>query len=413
MSSLVSVIVSMLISLIAMGGFVAMSNAGIKNVKAASVATQTKIINNAFTQYVNDNSVAIATTATASNPVSITIPALVCAGYLPNSYNSAPWNGYSSYPCPAPSWSGSGPPGGSLNAYHQGYYAQVLQPTTGKLQTLVFTTGGAAISATQQVSIASLIGAQGGFIPYNHQAGDTTLVSTIAQGSFGIWTVPLSGYTAPPPGHLASLLSYTTVQAAGFLSRYGLAGQPQVNTMSVPILMNSTEVPGTTCPGAGAIANDANGGSLVCWQTINGLAWTQLVAAPASNVASLPTCSASNANQMAVVQNSNGGAPAGTTGSVYECNAGIWNPVGVDANGNLNVPNIATVNQLDIQAQNAIDSACSKQGLISVDPTGIVVTCGSHLTWEQSGQNVTAPNGACTTPGLQARDSNNNTYMCN
>jgi hypothetical protein len=84
----------------------------------------------------------------------------------------------------------------------------------------------------------------------------------------------------------------------------------------------------------------------------------------------------------------------------------------VDANGNLNVPNVASVNQLDIQAQNAVDSACTKQGLISRDPTGILVTCGPGLTWQQTG-NGAAANGSCSTPGMQARDSLNNTYMCN
>jgi hypothetical protein len=402
MGQLIAVVISILISMISLAGFAKLSAIGVDNVKAAAVASQMVIVDTAFHQYISDNSASIAAIATATTPVTLSIPTLVCAQYLPTSYAAGA-------SCPAPAGIG----GGITNAYRQSYYAQVLQPIPGQLQSIVFTSGGTAISRKQVVSIAALVGAQGGFVPYANQGGDSTMSASNANGVFGGWVQPLTNYTNPGSGHLAALLTFSQSVSNGYLYRNSVIGQPQLNTMMVPIVMDAPMTQGTACSSIGAIANDVNGGQLLCWNTINGQTWTQLVAAPAANVSSLPACGAGNANQLAVVQNPNSGAPVGTTSSVYECNGSMWNSIGVDANGNLSVPNIATVNQLDIQAQNAIDSSCAKQGLISVDPTGIVVTCGSHLTWEQSGQNVTAPNGACTTPGMQARDANNNTYMCN
>jgi Bacterial shufflon protein, N-terminal constant region. len=150
MGQLIAVVISILISMISLAGFAKLSAIGVDNVKAAAVASQMVIVDTAFHQYISDNSATIAGIATPTTPVTLSIPTLVCAQYLPTSYAAGA-------SCPA-----VGLGGGITNAYRQSYYAQVLQPMPGQLQSIVFTSGGTAISRKQIVSIAALVGAQGG-----------------------------------------------------------------------------------------------------------------------------------------------------------------------------------------------------------------------------------------------------------
>ncbi len=142
-------------SLISLGGAVGWAKYGVENVQNAATANQQVTFNKAAMQYVQDNAVVIAQNSTATTPVTITPAMLRNTGYLPAGFSDT-------------------------NAFGQTWQVQVLQPSPGSLQTLVTSQNGQAISAKQLVQIASLAGAQGGFIPYGNQAGDASMNANTA-----------------------------------------------------------------------------------------------------------------------------------------------------------------------------------------------------------------------------------------
>lgn len=426
MDSLVSYLFALALSMLGAVGFLQYATNGLQLVKNSVIAQQASVINKAATAYIQDNTATLTAAAGATNPVVITIPTLACAGYLPSSYASG-------VGCPAPAW-----PTASLgikNAYQQNWIVEVTQPNAGKLQAIVASTGGTAISSSdskQMVQIAMQIGSAGGFVPYTNQGGDTTMNAANAQGIYGGWQLSLagSGYTggslpAISSGHLVSLLSFANSNITNsYLYRASVPGQPQLNTMNTPILMNTPQTLGSACGAPGSLANDGNGGLLMCQTTAtNGTVWSQFLQNPVKNVASLPACSAANSNTISLVAVSNSGG--GTTPVPYVCGAGnpaspgtySWTPVGVDVNGNLIVPNVATINQVALSGVATYGAACPTIGMLSQDGSGLPLTCQPTAVggkaWSQTNQIVATSGAACTKPGMISRDASNNLYVCN
>src|SRR5262249_32963882 len=156
MESLIAVLPATIISLLALVGFTHWAKLGVQNVQNAATAQQMVIFNSGALQYSQDNAATLNTMATTTVPVTISADTLSAAGYLPAGFMAK-------------------------NPFGQTWQLQVLKTATGQLQELVTSQGGAAISDTKQlVQIAAQAGAQGGFIPFAGQGGDSSMQPTSA-----------------------------------------------------------------------------------------------------------------------------------------------------------------------------------------------------------------------------------------
>jgi hypothetical protein len=234
MISLIATIASVVIAMIMFGGFLPWAQAGVMNVQTAAMAMQQNIVNKAAAQYVQDAGVAIAALATASTPTTISVQTLINAGYLPNGFSTT-------------------------NAFGQLWQVQVLQPSSGVLETVVESTGGRAITDTRQlVQIAAQAGAQGGFIPYAGQNGNGAMSPTSAYGAYGAWgPIPLTTFANPGSGHLFSLLAFTNTNVSnGYLYRVQVPNHPELNAMQTDLGMTDTGGTKHNITGAATAAAD-------------------------------------------------------------------------------------------------------------------------------------------------------------
>lgn len=124
----------------------------------------------------------------------------------------------------------------TVNPYGQTYSIRVYKTGANKLETMVVTTGGEAISDRNLRQIAQLIGAAGGFV----SAQDTTL----AQGAYGGWTMSFANYGASPgAGKIAGALFFSDGQLVGdYLYRNAVAGHPEYNQMNTALGMNANDI---------------------------------------------------------------------------------------------------------------------------------------------------------------------------
>ncbi len=172
-------------------------------------AKQLHQVTEAAKGYITAYAGAIEGSATATTPATITVPMLVNTGFLPQGFQSG-------------------------NPYGQTWEVQVLQPQPGNLQALVLSQGGTPIQSADAPRIASEAGAEGGTI-------DTA--NNTAQGSYGGWSVSMSGYTNPGAGHLAALVAYSGGQLqSDYLYRVAVPGQPQLNTMQTNLDMGNNNI---------------------------------------------------------------------------------------------------------------------------------------------------------------------------
>nr|WP_277627472.1 shufflon system plasmid conjugative transfer pilus tip adhesin PilV [Burkholderia stabilis] len=255
MSSFFGVLFAMLISVTAMTGLYAWTKLGFANVQAAVIANQGVVIGQAMNRYLNDTGTALAQTATPTVPATVTVDQLAQAGYLPQSVSMR-------------------------NAYGQTWQMQVLQPTPGQLQAMLFTTGGRQLPMSLLVQTAAQTSAQGmlgGFVPYANQAGDATMLSTVAVGANGTFRQALGSYSNPGSGHLAMMLGITNAQADnGFLYRVDMKpARPDLNAMQTDLSMTDTQ----------GNAHNINGANVITTQSLNALSGGSL-ATPSIKTAS-------------------------------------------------------------------------------------------------------------------------------
>nr|WP_275895785.1 shufflon system plasmid conjugative transfer pilus tip adhesin PilV [Trinickia diaoshuihuensis] len=198
-------------------GFATWAKLGVSNVQSAATAGQMLVFDKAAQQYVQENASFLLSVASTNAPYPV--PAAQLKPYLPQGFSF-------------------------INPFGQIWQLQVLQTGSGQLQALVTSRQGRAISDTKQlVQIAAQAGAQGGFVPYPNQAGDTTMNTGNAVGAYGGWSLPLANYGNPGSGHLASLLAFTDSQANNdYLYRVAVPGQPQLNQMKTALDMASNNI---------------------------------------------------------------------------------------------------------------------------------------------------------------------------
>ncbi|EKS9798991.1 shufflon system plasmid conjugative transfer pilus tip adhesin PilV [Burkholderia cepacia] len=197
-------------------------------IKVAGAGNQAQVVASAMGRYVKDHGADLAATATAAQPVTVSMNDLQAGGYLVAGVSST-------------------------NVYRQQWFAQVLQPQPGQLQTMLFSSGGVAIPARDVATVAAQSsgrGNLGGFVPYPNQAGDATLQPTIAVGAGGSFRQSLVSYANPGSGHLAMLVGVADAPSDnGFLYRVPMPNRPELNNMQTDLGLTDTQ----------GVAHDING----------------------------------------------------------------------------------------------------------------------------------------------------------
>lgn len=216
MAPILGALFAVLLGLLAVRPFIAYEQTALGNVKSAATAGELRQVASAAQAYIQANYTAVEANATPSSPALITVPMLEATGYLSSSISQ-------------------------YNPFGQEWVVEVLQPQPGQLQTLVTSWGGAAIPEKLAPAIAAQTGQEGGFVPYNGQYG--SLSSNVAEGAYGHWQVPLTGYINPGPGRLAALLAFNNGNLQNdYLYRVAVPGQPQLNTMQTALNMGANSV---------------------------------------------------------------------------------------------------------------------------------------------------------------------------
>lgn len=261
------------------------------------------------------------------------------------------------------------------NAYDQTTCLLVRQPVagSGKLETLVVTSGGQPIEDRHLGVIASHSGEGGGYIA---DAAPTT-----AHGAS--WSMSTAGYQGVPcaaggtavlagdagdAGHLVSNLFYDGPGYNDFLYRFAVDGRPDLNKMHTPLRFAEDAIvaEGSACGSHAAIASDSTRNLLRCGADGR---WSQLTAwkNPVANFASLPATDKAGDVRMVLDKKrafvSNG--------------AGSWTALAVDQNGNLYV-------ERDISAGNDVNARyevnAGRDVIASRDVTARNVTAGNRVS---------------------------------
>ncbi|MEC4683864.1 MAG: shufflon system plasmid conjugative transfer pilus tip adhesin PilV [Nitrospirota bacterium] len=171
--------------------------------------------------YTKAYSGAIEGVATATKPAVIPLSALIATGFLPSGTNS-------------------------LDPYGQTIVGEILQPNPGILVGAVVTQGGTPPVGSHLNQLATLIGAQGGFVPTADILSLPGICGTNCyQGSGGTWKATFSQYpfTGVGPGSLIALQSYNANNLPqDFLYRSNVPGFPQANQMQTNINMNGNNL---------------------------------------------------------------------------------------------------------------------------------------------------------------------------
>lgn len=172
-------------------------------------AGQARTVQNAVNKYISDNATTISASATATNPVTLTVPTLVSAGYLPPGYSST-------------------------NNFSATYQTKIFQPAIGKFHVMTFLTGGVDLKLSQARKIATSIGATGGYIEKG-----------VAKGALGAWSENLSAFGGfnPGDGHIVIAGFYQNGAISNdYLYRKAVPGHPELNTMSTALNMGGNDV---------------------------------------------------------------------------------------------------------------------------------------------------------------------------
>lgn len=368
--SLMEVILSVTITSASLVGVNALvSNYTTEN-KNTLVADQMRRTADAYTAYIKDNYSAILAIAKEDVPYQISINDLVTKGYLPT--QSA-----------------------ATNAYEQNLCA-LVRNVDGALQGLVITESGEEIKKADLGSIASQVGSRAGAVLDTDENGN---VSTVITGVKKSWSLPISafhnlsnnspshanasvrcdgspGKVQVTPGHLAVVLWFeNTFTQASTIYRDSVPGAPQLNRMNTPLVMNAPQTVGAACTTTGAIANDGTGTVVYCtggiWRRpANNMWWGDSV----PGLDSLPTCTPQLNGNVRVLW---GAFLPATHPSLYTCNGSSWAAVGIDNQGNLNVPGSIGAGTLHLKSIVGEDAACAaaQVGVLARSATGEVLAC--------------------------------------
>lgn len=209
--------------LILLPGLARLWDMGMDEVQKRSVATHLQGVSRAAGEYVREHRDTLQASATASRAARVTMAQL--SPHLPHGFLPR-------------------------NAWGQTYGVFVLQPAPGRLVPVVLTYGGSRagrrFSNVVVPSTAALAGGQGGYVPSGDLPGQSTAE---LRGSFGAWSVPLSGTSIPNPGpgHLGAVASMDGQDLdQDFLYRVAVPGKPELNEMSTELDMTDHAIRGVS-----------------------------------------------------------------------------------------------------------------------------------------------------------------------
>lgn len=237
-----------------------------------------------------------------------------------------------------------------ITPYGHQYSIRVYRTMPDRLEVLIVTTGGDAVSDDNLRQIAQLIGAEGGYVLSNDK--------TRAQGAFGGWSIPFTSagppavdYTPAPPenhGQLAMALFFEDgAVVSDYVYRNEVTGKPELNTMTTPLIMDAEKNANDPCTSTGAIARSNTGALLSCqggtWKPASGsLYWKD----PVATHSALPWCNPVIEGQTHVVTT----PTVGTGARAHTCRNGNWEALAVDDNGDLTVPGKVTSGRVESTA---------------------------------------------------------------
>lgn len=267
------------------------------------------------------------------------------------------------------------------NAYGQTPCLLVLQPDAGQLEALLVTEGGnASIERKDLAYVAAQSGPGGGYIAYA-----SPLAARGAHGSWSLEADALARYlsasctgTPAGEGHLASAVFFDASGAASdFVQRSAVPGHAERNRMSTPLHMAAVAAEGDAADARcvdgdastqGRIAVDAGGRVLSCqsgtWKAQGAGHWKD----PVPTFTDLPTDAANAPGDVRMVT---------ALSSAFTWDGSAWQPLAVDAQGNLQVPRAMTSQRLALLKQVVRNEACAPDGSLARDETGLALFCRS------------------------------------
>jgi len=194
-SLLEAIVVLALIGLMAVG-LSSYAISGAEQQRDALSANHMRRVIAAAERYIADNAATLLASATDTTPVVVTIAQLKSGNYL-------------------------GPNVPDTNAHGQTYQVRVLEPSAGRLSTLIVTNGGETISERSLRRIARQIGPEGGYV--------SSASSTTATGAYQGWSTSLSSFgAANGGGRLAAALFFRDgAQVTDYLYRGVVPGRPE------------------------------------------------------------------------------------------------------------------------------------------------------------------------------------------
>lgn len=266
---------------------------------------------------------------------------------------------------------------------------------SGKLFGILASEGGTALDDVTLSNLASQIGSAGGGVYTN------PVVGSGVRGTQGQWSLALptnfanantatkkcdgtAGAVTLTAGRpVVALWQGIGLNNQDLLYRKSVTGQPQLNQMNTPLGLwvdsaGTTVVAAAACTTNGAMAADATGKPFICqsnaWSAVNSSTtayWKQ----PVANYASLPASGNSVGDGRITTDTYRG----------YSWNGSGWAALAVDQNGNLTMSGNLTANTLIPTATVTQGTACSPNGAIAKDSTGLTLSCQSG-GWQQATQ---------------------------
>ncbi|MFC4236199.1 shufflon system plasmid conjugative transfer pilus tip adhesin PilV [Thalassospira xianhensis] len=245
--TLLEVAVALGVSAFALLGVLALMSESNLQMRARATADRLAIVKEATRNYVRANYTDLVATATAGTPIVIPVgrasasdpvpsgpsglPSLQGGGFLPSSYVD-------------------------VNSYNQRHAVLIREPSTNVLEVMITTYGGQDIKDGDLGSIASKVGAEGGFIMDSPPDG----TSGIIQGAFGGWRSAASlwtnGTATPEAGHLMATLGFDNgTVLSDFLYRYDI-GVPEANRMHTDLDMDGSNIDAVSQLDAETIINN-------------------------------------------------------------------------------------------------------------------------------------------------------------
>ena len=325
-----------------------------ENQKNAVAASQIKIVGDAASKYIQDNYTALTSSATATQPVLITVPMLQSAGYLQSNVSVR-------------------------NNLNQAMCVLVKQPVAGKLQALLVTEGGTALDDINLPAQAAQLGGAGGYVS---NANITTI-----QGVGGGWTLPVStfdnlnndlgqrcdgtaGRVRIQPGHSVMALWFTSEDVtAGVLYRNAVPGKPELNRMNTSIDMNGQNL------------NNAN-----------------VVQAATGNIQTINATTANVSGSLKAYRigtmgyDPNNGYPPGWGGGIHTWDVYAEGTVAAGQNGNvaasLNKDGIVKANVVDLTKIVTPGTSCPVNGRVARDASGQLISC-QNGRWSKPSASLT------------------------